>query len=103
MQDATILHATQPHSCILSESHHAALQVDSMEVRDTGPGLASILQEMGVNYDPHRLAKALKGRQLEINTRALRITYTLGRFIAGLAKVSCYMCDAQYWAFLFLY
>ena len=60
-----------------------------MEVRDTGPGMASILQEMGVSYNPRRLANALKGRQLEINTRALRITYTLGRFIAGLAKVSC--------------
>lgn len=60
-----------------------------MEVRDTGPGMASILREMGVSYNPRRLANALKGRQLEINARALRITYTLGRFIAGLAKVSC--------------
>ncbi len=60
-----------------------------MEVKDTGPGMASVLQEMGVSYNPRRLAKALKGRQLEVNARALRITYTLGRFIAGLAKVDC--------------
>ena len=58
-----------------------------MEVKDTGPGLASVLQEMGVQYNPVRLANALRGRQLEINARALRITYTLGRFIVGLAKV----------------
>lgn len=58
-----------------------------MEVKDTGPGMASVLQEMGVRYNPRRLANALKGRQLEINARALRITYTLGKFIAGLASV----------------
>lgn len=67
-----------------------------MEVRDTGPGMASVLQEMGVSYNPRRLANALKGRQLEINTRALRITYTLGRFIAGLAKVIHFICKADW-------
>ena len=66
-----------------------------MEVRDTGPGMASILQEMGVSYNPQRLANALKGRQLEVNARALRITYTLGRFIAGLAKVGCSLHKAH--------
>ena len=61
-------------------------QVDSVEVA-TAPEMASLLQEMGVRYNPRRLASALRGRQLEVNARALRITYTLGKFIASLAKV----------------
>ncbi len=60
-----------------------------MELKDTGPKeMAAILQEMGQHYNPRRLAAALQGRQLEVSARALRITYTLGKFIASLAKVS---------------
>lgn len=53
--------------------------------------MSSILEEMGVRYNPVRLANALKGRQLEVSARAFRITYTLGRYIIGLAKVSSYV------------
>lgn len=63
------------------------LQVDELS-KSSGTELAAVLKEMGVSYNPSRLANALKGRELEVSTRALRITYNLGRFIAGLAKVS---------------
>ena len=49
--------------------------------------LAAVLREMGISYDPQRLASALRGRELEISARALRITYSLGRFVASIAKV----------------
>ena len=64
------------------------IQVDAMELkRDTGMELAAVLREMGISYDPQRLASALRGRELEISARALRITYSLGRFVASIAKV----------------
>ena len=57
-------------------------------LKDTGPReMAAILQEMGQHYNPRRLAAALEGKQLQTNTRALRITFTLGKFIAKIAKV----------------
>ena len=58
-----------------------------MELDKTGPEMAAILQEMGVKYNPRRLANALRGRNVEISTRAIRITYTLGKFILALAQV----------------
>ena len=60
-----------------------------MELGNTGPEMAAVLQEMGVRYNPRRLANALRGRNLEISTRAIRITYTLGKFIIALAQVTC--------------
>ena len=65
----------------------AHAQVDAMELKNQGPELAAVLRDMGVNYNPRRLANALKGRELEVSARAVRVTYTLGRFIASLAKV----------------
>jgi len=66
------------------------LQVDAMEIKDTGPKeMAAVLQEMGQHYNPRRLAAALEGRQLEISARALRITFTLGKYVAKLTKVGC--------------
>jgi hypothetical protein len=67
-----------------------------MELKDTGPQeMAAVLQEMGNKYNPRRLAAALKGRELEISARALRITYTLGKYIASLAKVRCWISTAE--------
>ena len=65
------------------------LQVDAVELNDSGPNeMAAILQEMGQHYNPRRLAAALEGRQLQTNVRALRITFTLGKFITKIAKVN---------------
>lgn len=51
------------------------------------PEMPQLLSEMGVRYDPDRLAAVLGRRRLAINLRALRIAATLGGFITALAKV----------------
>ena len=51
------------------------------------PEMPQLLSDMGVSYDPHRLAAVLGRRRLAINLRALRIAATLGAFITSLAKV----------------
>eukprot|EP00891_Asterochloris_glomerata_P009513 jgi/Astpho2/9513/e_gw1.00145.30.1_t len=41
---------------------------------------------MGTAYDPERLAQALQNRRAEVSARAIRVTATLGAFLARLAK-----------------
>ena len=71
------------------------LQVNDIEVAyikslrdEPAPQITSVMEEMGTRYDPRRLADALKGKDLEVSARGFRITYTLGKFIIGLTKVS---------------
>ena len=66
---------------------HHALQLDAMNLGTLLPEMPQLLSDMGVSYDPHRLAAVLGRRRLAINLRALRIAATLGGFITSLAKV----------------
>ena len=66
------------------------LQVAAMDVESlpaTSPEMAALLTEMGTAYDPERLAQALQNRRAEVSARAIRVTATLGAFLARLAKV----------------
>ena len=53
----------------------------------TSPEMAALLTEMGTAYDPERLSQALQNRRAEVSARAIRVTATLGAFLARLAKV----------------
>jgi len=53
-----------------------------MELDTITPDTASLLQELGVNYDPQRLADALESRSFEINARAVKVAMALGRFLS---------------------
>ena len=77
-----------------SQSHSVTspllLQVAAMDVESlpaTSPEMAALLTEMGTAYDPDRLAQALQNRRAEVSARAIRVTATLGAFVARLAKV----------------
>lgn len=59
-----------------------------MELKNITPELPELLREMGIRYDPDRLAEVLRGRWIEVNARALRVATTLGAFLARVAKVS---------------
>jgi len=58
-----------------------------MNVGGLLPEMPQLLEEMGISYDPHRLAGVLGRRRLAINLRAFRIAATLGGFITALARV----------------
>ena len=62
-------------------------QVEAMELRSLAPNLPALLAEMGVSYDPERLALALKGREIELSSRAVQVASMLGGCIAAVAKV----------------
>lgn len=64
-----------------------ALQIRSMDVKTISRSLSAILRDMGVQYDPARLASALKGHQFDIAARAAQVAITLGSFGARVAKV----------------
>jgi hypothetical protein len=52
-----------------------------MELSTLTPELPSLLAEMGVRYDPERLAAALSSRPTELAARSLRVAASLGGFI----------------------
>ena len=58
-----------------------------MDVKALSRNLSSTLREMGVKYDPERLAAALKGHELDLTTRAARVAITIGSFAARVGKV----------------
>ncbi|KAK9815500.1 hypothetical protein WJX72_004714 [[Myrmecia] bisecta] len=60
--------------------------VEAMELNTLTPELPALLMEMGIRYDPNRLAEVLRGRWMEVNARALRVAATLGAFFARVAK-----------------
>ena len=65
-----------------------------MELRSIAPDLPSLLAEMGVSYNPERLAQALTGREIEISSRAVQVATMLGACIAAVAKV---WLSLQHW------
>jgi len=70
-------------------------QVEAMELRSLAPDLPTLLAEMGVTYDPERLAQALQGREVEIAARAVKVATMLGGCIAAVAKVGIYVCKVD--------
>jgi hypothetical protein len=59
-----------------------------MELQTLTPELPQLLREIGVKYDPDRLARVLSSRKLEIGGRAVRVAAVLGGFIATLLQAS---------------
>ena len=45
-----------------------------MELKSLTPQLAAVLRDLGVSYDPKRLAEALKGKQLDVTTRGAQVS-----------------------------
>ena len=56
--------------------------VEAMELDSLTPELPQLLVDMGVRYDPDRLAEALSGRRAELAARSVQVAASLGRFIA---------------------
>lgn len=48
-------------------------QIQQMDLKSLTPQLAGVLRDMGVSYDPHRLADALKGKQLDVTARGAQV------------------------------
>ena len=63
-------------------------QVDAMQIGNLKNEMPQLLIDMGLAYDPDRLAKVLSKNSIGLNIRALRIASTLGGFITSLLKVS---------------
>lgn len=72
----------------------SAFQVSAMELQTLTPELPQLLREIGVKYDPDRLAQVLSSRKLEIGGRALRVAGVLGGFVATLLQASCQTISA---------
>lgn len=55
--------------------------VDAMELSTLTPELPQLLADMGVRYDPERLAEALGSRPTELAARSVQVAAALGGFI----------------------
>jgi len=60
--------------------------VDAMELDSLTPDMPVLLQELGVSYDPDRLASALAPRSGELNARAVKVATTLGLFLSRVGQ-----------------
>jgi len=65
-----------------------------MEIKQT-TDIPELLRELGIKYDPDRLAEALKSRRGQVRARAVQVTATLGAFVARILKV-CPVHPAQF-------
>lgn len=57
-----------------------------MELKTLTPDMPALLTEMGVKYDPAKLALALQGREVEISARAVKVATMLGGCIVNVVK-----------------
>ncbi|GLC42639.1 hypothetical protein PLESTB_001122400 [Pleodorina starrii] len=60
--------------------------VQAMELDTLTPEMPMLLKEMGINYDPDRLAAVLNKRWPQVYARAVQVSATLGGFIAAVAR-----------------
>jgi hypothetical protein len=60
--------------------------MQAMELNSLTPELPQLLIELGIQYDPERLADHLSSRWLQVYARAVRIAASLGGFIARVAQ-----------------
>lgn len=58
-----------------------------MELKQPSSDMPELLRELGLNYDPDRLAQVLKSRGGEVRARAIQVTATVGAFLARILKV----------------
>lgn len=56
--------------------------------------MPELLRELGIRYDPDRLAQVLKSRGGEVRARAIQVTATLGAFTARILKVQSLLAIA---------
>ena len=49
--------------------------------------IPELLRELGIKYDPDRLAEVLNSRRGQVRSRAVQITATVGAFVAHILKV----------------
>lgn len=57
-----------------------------MEIKQT-TDIPELLRELGIKYDPDRLAEVLKSRRGQVRSRAVQVTATVGAFVARILKV----------------
>ena len=57
-----------------------------MEIKQN-TDIPELLRELGIKYDPDRLAEALKSRRGQVRARAVQVTATVGAFVARILKV----------------
>lgn len=48
--------------------------------------IPELLRELGIKYDPDRLAEVLKSRRGQVRSRAVQVTATVGAFVARILK-----------------
>ena len=53
-----------------------------MDLKSLGPKVSGVLRDMGVTYDPQRLAEALRGRELDLTSRGTKVP-ALSRLASG--------------------
>ena len=58
-----------------------------MELRTLTPDMPALLAEMGVSYNPDKLAEALKGREVEISARGVKVATTFAGCLGNILKV----------------
>ena len=46
-----------------------------MDLKSLGPKVSGVLRDMGVTYDPQRLAEALRGRELDLTSRGTKVHF----------------------------
>jgi len=64
-----------------------------MELKTLTPDMPALLTEMGVKYDPAKLALALQGREVEISARAVKVATMLGGCIISVVKARVLLDD----------
>ena len=57
-----------------------------MEIKQN-TDIPELLRELGIKYDPDRLAEVLKSRRGQVRSRAVQVTATVGAFVARILKV----------------
>ncbi|KAK9903264.1 hypothetical protein WJX75_001146 [Coccomyxa subellipsoidea] len=60
--------------------------VEAMELRTLTPDMPALLAEMGVSYNPDKLAEALKGREVEISARGVKVATTFAGCLGNILK-----------------
>ena len=57
--------------------------VEAMQLTTLTPELPQLLRDMGIKYEPDRLAASLSRRSGDLNNRAIKVALLLGGFLTG--------------------
>ena len=58
-----------------------------MDLKSLGPKVSGVLRDMGVTYDPQRLAEALRGRELDLTSRGTKVHFWLSPILSFYAFI----------------